>query len=195
MMLTRADRPRRSERTLQDPDLLHLVAQAHRRFDHALLDLGNRSTDERRASLPELTTDLCIHEALVEVQLYPLVASRVATGRALVRERLLDTERLTELLRELRSPHARVEDVARFRQLLLEHTDRLEIEVFPLLRHVTDDRLLRRLGTDFLRVRNRLRRELRSVTRSEPLTLAALRTEAARHLDVHRTASDVILPD
>lgn len=161
-MISRRDRPAK-ERTHRwrgaagpataraSLDVADVLTAAHRRYDDAcrvLLDVGG--TAGSRALVEQLAADLLAHEALEQLLVHPVVAQRLPDGDRLASDRVHEEGRLDRTLSDLLGDgDADRHDeraLARLHDEVVEHTEREEIEVFPLLRHVLDRPTRSRLG-------------------------------------------------
>jgi hemerythrin superfamily protein len=138
-------------------DLVALLLQDHAETKHLLEEFPTLQEEQRREAFPYIVRVLVGHEAAEELVVYPALRAAVAGGAAVAHDRIEEQHNVERLLAELE--HTRVDDAsfeASFRaleQYVLEHADKEEQTVFPLLSVNLGDSERRRLAERYLRAK------------------------------------------
>jgi hypothetical protein len=181
----------------QAQDLLHLLARDHRRLDQRARSLLAEPARRTANAVAGFATDVLVHEACEQLLLHPLAAANLRAGALVARQRI-DEEASVErhlhwVLREDPASPAFTARFADLHRVLVDHTDREELEVFPALRHVVGRAELRDLGRAYATLGARLPTRLRCTAGDDEGTPAAV-CQLARTREVAAELLDELAP-
>jgi hemerythrin superfamily protein len=138
-------------------DLIEALLQDHAATRRLLEEFPTLGSEERFEAFPYIVRVLVGHETAEELVVYPALRSAAAGGAALVQDRLAEQHRAERLLGELE--HTGLDDdsfEASFRSLeqyVLEHADKEEQSVFPVLSVNLSESARHRLGERYQRAK------------------------------------------
>lgn len=141
----------------REPNIIDRVAVDHRQVEQMLDRFDTVGPDHRADLFCELTETLVRHEVAEEQVIYPTIRRVTASAEEVADARIHEESEAEELLASMeKQDPASDEFVASFAKLkgaVLEHAQREEAEVFPLIRQNEPDDVQRSMGERFEKVK------------------------------------------
>src|SRR5437763_479060 len=130
----------------QAKDAVDFLIDQHNQVKALFEQITNGLPTERRQPFEAVVRALAVHETAEEEVVWPVVRKRVPNGETLVRARLDEEDQAKKALSGLEKIDPSSVDFAplfaRVRDIVLEHAQHEERDVFPLLRQHQDAQML-----------------------------------------------------